>query len=246
MKKLLILMLIASLYLCVSSVSAVVIDLTSDAVNSTPGAWGTSIEATLTDPFSYDVDSPVDPLPQQSADDFLAEFFHANEAEGADVTLNYMLTGGTFTTTLANPTIVVDLYGRNESRMWGDVAEGTRDDDVDVVLLLGGVDVASVLGVQIAQGPTWLLERSSTRFGSLLTIVTAACTMQTILPSRRSGLRPFPDGSLQAVQIRRTMNPMSRLIFLRGLKPVSFHGVPRWPITTLFMIFISVQPSRMH
>jgi hypothetical protein len=125
----------------VSPAGVTLLNLTGDAASSSASGWGGSIGVTLTDGFTYAPLSPTSPLPNQSWSG--SRGFHGDEANGVDVILNYTLTAGTHTT-VAGEEIVVDLYGRNSNE--------DRDDNVDVLLLNGGVagaTVASVTGVAI-------------------------------------------------------------------------------------------------
>ena len=125
----------------VSPAAVTTLDLTGDAASSSISGWSGSIGATLNDGFAYDPLSPTSPLPNQSWSG--SRGFHGNEANGVDVILNYTLTAGTHTTA-GGEEIVVDLYGRNSNE--------DRDDNVDILLLNGGVagsTAASVTGVKI-------------------------------------------------------------------------------------------------
>lgn len=132
--------------------AATIIGLNANVGTSTSAGFGSSLPNTLTDGFAYDPLAPTAALPNGNFDASIAVGFHANESEGAPATLNYDLASGAYTVGTTEPVIVVDLYGRNEARFLGDpepTNEAARDNDVDVILLLGGTEVASVEGVMI-------------------------------------------------------------------------------------------------
>lgn len=106
-----------------------IVTLTPDAVNSSVPGFGSSIEATLNDPFAYDLDDPAAILPAQGYAGTAA--FHGNEADGVDVLVSYTMPA---TTPTAGETLVIDLYGR-----FGDNCCTARDNDFDIEFFSGGI-----------------------------------------------------------------------------------------------------------
>lgn len=123
--------------------SATIIPITADQANSSPNAFGGTVEKTRNDPFAYDPLSPTSPLPNQVYNTGSGGY-HANLAEGAQALVSY--TTGSITTGAAEPVIIVDLYGRIDLACCND-----RDDNIDVMLFNGDYStmVASVTGLSI-------------------------------------------------------------------------------------------------
>lgn len=126
-----------------SSGVATVLTMTPDAANSSPNAFGGSLEKTLNDPFAYDAESPVFALPNRIYNNG-SDGYHANLAEGVDALLSYTVPSTSVASDDSD--IVIDLYGRVDNACCND-----RDDDIDVQLFLGSYDtpVASVTGLTI-------------------------------------------------------------------------------------------------
>ena len=136
-------LLMAVIGITTETSAATLISLTADAANSSSSGFSGSVAGTLSDGFSYDPLSPTAALPDQAYSSN-GDGFHASLGEGVQAILSYTLTSGIHTTTVTDPTIVVDLFGRDSF--------GDRDDDVDVILFNGDyvTQVATVTGVSIS------------------------------------------------------------------------------------------------
>ena len=124
------------------------ISLTPDAANSTASAFGGSIANTVNDPFAYNPNSPISPLPVQSYSG--AAGFHGNAASNVDVFLSYNFTNGPLTHNGPSQSFFVDLYGRS------DTCCGDRDNNIDIQVYSGGVLgtlLGTVTGIAIPGSP---------------------------------------------------------------------------------------------
>ena len=112
-----------------ASAAGTVVPLTPDSLNSSTPGFGSSIEATLNDPFAYDLDDPTALLPNQVYSGAVA--YHGNEVDGVDVLVSYTIPA---TTPTGGETFVIDLYGRIGANCCTD-----RDNDFDIELYSGGI-----------------------------------------------------------------------------------------------------------
>ncbi|VGO19104.1 hypothetical protein [Pontiella sulfatireligans] len=124
------------------SVQAWDIGLTADTANTPAPGFG-NIGFTLDDPFAYDSDTPMSPMPDITSR--VLEVMYSWAKEG-DAILSYILTDGVFTVASGGETINLDFYGRELTPI--------RDDDFDVVLYNGdySTPVATLTGLGIDDG----------------------------------------------------------------------------------------------
>lgn len=129
--------------------AATVIGLTADAPNSSVAAYGSTLANLTNDAFAYDPLDPTSTSPNVTGNATAALGFHAADTNGTDTTLSFTLS---HTTTLADPTVVVDLWGRSNYTQASDV--GQRDEDIDVILYTAnyGTVAGTVSGLSIDQG----------------------------------------------------------------------------------------------
>ena len=115
------------------------IGLTADNATSTAATWG-SLDATLTDPFAYNINNPKSSLPENADTDFM---YGASLNNGVDALLNYTLSGGTYTVAAGGESLIIDVYGRKFAV--------DRDNNFDIVLYNGNysTSVATVTGLGI-------------------------------------------------------------------------------------------------
>lgn len=117
--------------------------LTPDGANSSPNAFGGTLEKTLNDLFVYDARTPDSPLPDRVYNGSSGGY-HANMGEGIDALLSYTLPVTTINSVDAE--VIVDLYGRVDNACCND-----RDDNIDVQLFDGSFDtaIATITGLTI-------------------------------------------------------------------------------------------------
>ena len=139
----------AAAVVAAGSAQAAVINLATNLTGSSTPYPGSSIDGTLDDGFAYDEYNPTATLPNQTLDGALSRGFHGNNASGTDVIINYTLS---HTTTALESTIVIDVWGRDETRFFDAGGEGSRDNDFDVLLLNGTTVIGTVSGLSLDQG----------------------------------------------------------------------------------------------
>lgn len=146
MKK--VLYMICVLALAAGVAQAGVVNLDVDAGNSTAPAFGSTLEGVINDPFAYNPQNPTAPAPHQAfAGGDLSVGYHGDATTSH--TLSYTTTGGAFTTSGSESSIVVDLWGRSETDGVTDSAQ-YRDDHITVTLYNG--DYSTVVGAAVSLG----------------------------------------------------------------------------------------------
>ncbi|BDS06976.1 hypothetical protein NT6N_20160 [Oceaniferula spumae] len=114
-----------------ATIIAVSATSSNDANNGTSfGAGG--ITALTNDPFAYNPLDPTSTSPDRATPTGgIATVFHGNHTNGQDITIEFTL-ASTYSVTALEPTIVVDLWGRNHS-----ASDLDRDNDITVELFNG-------------------------------------------------------------------------------------------------------------
>lgn len=139
---------------CATAQAAIVLSLNADTANSSTAAFGSSLANMLNDGFTYDPLNPTATAPVQN--DPTGKGFHGNNASNVDVLLSFTL--ASHTTTAQEPTIVLDIWGR-DAFTDGPQQDQTylRTENFDVVLYNGdyAATVGSVTGLALPWGATY-------------------------------------------------------------------------------------------